>query len=188
MQLSSLMILLENIGIFHLTLSMNNSEILTTEERHIALCVDNIVHRHLLPRKSIRVSLPSVEHNFTYSTLTHLLLQEYNFNMVDTFLRTVTESARSGVEVSRIGATQPEILNEYFLKHDSYVIFTGIHKQESDIISSLREQLQELEKAGSWNYRARFVVVTSVHINLFIQNWLSKFLMKCGNTIMSWMC
>ena len=40
--------------------------------------------------------------------------------MVDTFLRTVTEAEQWAVEVSRIGATQPEILNEYFLKLDSY--------------------------------------------------------------------
>jgi hypothetical protein len=96
--------------------------------------------------------------------------------MVDTFLRTVTEGARCSVEVSRIGATQPEILNEYFLKHDSYIIFTGIQRQESDIISSVNEQLQELQNAGSWNYRARFVVVTSVHINVSIQELAFKIL------------
>ena len=80
--------------------------------------------------------------------------------------------------MSRIGATQQEILNEYFLKHDSYIIFTGIHKQESDIISSVSEQLQELQQAGLWNYRARFVVVKSVHINLSIQQLAFKILEK----------
>jgi hypothetical protein len=89
--------------------------------------------------------------------------------MVDIFLRIVTEGARWSVEVSRIGATQPEIMNKHFLKHDSYIIFTGIQKEGSDIISSLSEQLQGLQKEGSWNYRARFVVVTSVHINVSIQ-------------------
>jgi hypothetical protein len=96
--------------------------------------------------------------------------------MFDTFLRIVTEGARCSVEVSRIGATQTEKLNGYFLKHDSYIIFTGIHKEESDIISSVREQLQELQKAGSWNYRARFVVVTSVHINVSSQGLAFKIL------------
>jgi hypothetical protein len=66
----------------------------------------------------------------------YTILEEYNFNMVDTFLRIVTKGARWSVEVSRIGATQPEIMNEYFLKYDSYKIFTGIQKEESDIISS----------------------------------------------------
>ena len=129
MKLTTLMIFLEYLGIFQLTLSMNNWEILTTEHRHIALCVDNIVHRHLIPRQSLFVYLPPVERNVTCPTLTHTLLQEYNYNMVDTFLRTVTEGARWAVEGSRIGATQPEILNEYFLKTDRYIIFTGIHEE-----------------------------------------------------------
>jgi hypothetical protein len=34
--------------------------------------------------------------------------------------------------------------------------------------------LQELQKEGSWNYRARFVVVTSVHINVSIQELAFK--------------
>jgi hypothetical protein len=96
--------------------------------------------------------------------------------MADTLVRIITESARWSVEVSRIGATQPEILKEYFLKHDSFIIFTGIHKEESDIISSLSEQLQELQNEGSWNYRARFVVVASVHINVSIQELAFKIL------------
>jgi hypothetical protein len=78
--------------------------------------------------------------------------------------------------VSRIGATQSKIRNEYFLKHDSYIIFTGIHKEESDIISNLSKQLEELQKEGSWNYRARFVVVTSVRINVSIQELAFKIL------------
>jgi len=176
MQLIKILILLKSIGIYYPTLSINNLEILTTEQRHIVLCVDNIVHRHLLPRKSIRVSLPPVEYNITSPTQTHTQLQEYYFNMVDTFLRIVTEGTRWSVEVSRIGATQPEILNEYFLKHDSYIIFTGIHTEESDIISSVSKQLQELQNEGSWNYRARFVVVTSVHINVSIQELAFKIL------------
>jgi len=149
---------------------MNHFKILTADQRHILLGFDNKAYRHLLPKKSIRVSLPPVDHSVTSPTLLHILvhLQEYNFNMVDTFLRVVTEGARCSVEVSRIGATQPEIMNEYFLKHDSYIIFTGIQEEESDIISSVSEQLQELQKAGSWNYKARFVVVTSVHVNVII--------------------
>jgi len=176
MQLTTIMIFLEYLGIFHLTFSTNNLEQLTAEQRHIVLCVDNIVHRHLLPRNSLRVSLPSVDHNVTSPTLTHTHLQEYNFNMVDAFLRIVTDGARCSVEVSRIGAAQPEILNEYFLKHDSYIIFTGIQTEESDIISSVSDQLQELRKASSWNYRARFVVVSSVHINVSIQELAFKIL------------
>ena len=176
MQLTKVLILLESIGTIHLTLSMNYLEILTEEQRHIVLCADSIVHRHVLPRKSIRVSLPPVENNVTFHTLTHTHLQEYDFNMVDTFLRIITEGTRWSVEVSRIGATQPEIRNEYFLKYDSYIIFTGIHKEESDIISSLSKQLQELQNEGSWNYRARFVVVTSVHINVSIQELAFKIL------------
>jgi len=178
MQLTTVLIFLVYLRIFHLTLSINNLEILTTEQRHIVLCVDNIVHRHLLPRMSLRVSLPPVDYNVTSSKIIYTILQEYNFNMVDNFLRSVTEGARYSVEVSRIGATQPKILNEYFLKHDSYIIFTGIHKEESDIISSLSEQLQELQKEGSWNYRARFVVVTSVHINVSIQQLAFKILQE----------
>jgi hypothetical protein len=38
--------------------------------------------------------------------------------------------------------------------------------------------LQELQKEGSWNYRARFVVVTSVHINVSIQELAYKILEK----------
>jgi len=176
MQLTAVLIILGSLGKFHLTLSMNSLEILTEEQRHIVLCVDNIVHRHLLPRNSLRLSLPHVYHNVTSPTLTYTHLEEYNFNIVDTFLRIVTEGTRWSVEVSRIGATQPEMVNEYFLKHDSYIIFTGIYKEESDIISSLSEQLQELQNEGSWNYRARFVVVTSVHISLSIQELAFKIL------------
>ena len=118
MQLTTVIILLESLGNIQITLSMNSLEILTAEQRHIALCVDNIVHRYLLPRKYLCISQTPVQHNVTSPTLTHTHIQEYNFNMVNTFLRTVTEGAPWSVEVSRIGGTQPEILNEYFLKND----------------------------------------------------------------------
>jgi len=155
---------------------MNNLELLTAWQRDIVLCVHKIVHRHLLPRNSIRISLRPVDHNVTSPTLKNTLLQEYNFNMVDTFLRLVTEGARCSVELSRIGATQPQIINKYFLKHDSYIIFTGIQREETDIIWSVSEQLQELQNADSWNCRARFVVATSVHINAPIQKLTFKIL------------
>jgi hypothetical protein len=96
--------------------------------------------------------------------------------MVDTFLRIVTEDARWSVEVSRNGATQQEILKVHFLKHDNYIIFTGIHKEESDIILSVSKQLYQLRKAVSWNHRARFVVVTSVHIGVSIRELAYKLL------------
>ena len=176
MKITTVIIFLENLAIFHLTLSMNNWQLLTAEQRHLVLCVDKIVHRHLLPRKSIRISLPPVEQNVTSTTLKNTLLQEHNFNMVETFLRTVTEGARWSVELSRIGTTQPQIINEYFLKHDSYIIFIGIQREETDIIWSVSEQLQELQNADSWNYRARFVVVTSVHITVSPQELAFKIL------------
>jgi len=56
------------------------------------------------------------------------------------------------------------------------MIFTGIQKDISDIVLSLSEQLQELQNEGSWNYKARFVVVTSVHINVSIQELAFKIL------------
>jgi hypothetical protein len=96
--------------------------------------------------------------------------------MVDTFLRIVTEGARCSVELSRIGATKAQIVNEYVLKSDSYIIFTGIQREGSDILSSVSEQLQELQNADSWNYRPRFGVVTSVHIKGFIQELAFKIL------------
>jgi hypothetical protein len=90
MQLFKILILLESIGIFPLTLSMNNLDVLTTEQRHIVLRVNNIVHRHLLPRKSLRVSLPPVDYNVKFHISKQTHLQEYDFNMVDTFLRVVS--------------------------------------------------------------------------------------------------
>jgi len=93
-QLTTVLIFLESLAIFHLTLPLNNLEILTTEQRHIVLCVDNIIHRHLLPKKSLRVSPPPVYHNVTSPTFTYTHLQEYNFNMFDILLRIVTEDAR----------------------------------------------------------------------------------------------
>jgi hypothetical protein len=65
--------------------------------------------------------------------------------MEDTLLRIFTEAARCSAEVSRIGDTQPEIMNKYFIKYDCYIIFTGIQKEESDIISSVSDQLMELQ-------------------------------------------
>ena len=40
----------------------------------------------------------------------------------------------------------------------------------------MSEHLQELQKADSWNYRARFVVVTSVHIIVSTQELAFKIL------------
>ncbi|GFG32931.1 hypothetical protein Cfor_04102 [Coptotermes formosanus] len=174
MQLTRLMIFLEYLGILQLTFSMNKPELLAEEQRHIVLCVSNIVHQHLLPRQSLLVSTSSVRHNATTPTPTHTHLHEDDFDMVDTFLRNLSDSGRWSVEVSRLGAPEPEILNENFLKHDTYIIFTGIQKKQSDIIRSVSEQLYKLQKSGSWNYRARFVVLTSVHITVSTQELAFK--------------
>jgi hypothetical protein len=101
--------------------------------------------------------------------------------MADAFLRSISNVARWSVEVSRLGAPELEILNKYFLKHDSYIIFTGIQTEESDIIWSVGEQLDKLQETGSWNYRARFVVVTSVHITVSIQELAFKIFEEMWN-------
>jgi hypothetical protein len=78
------------------------------------------------------------------------------------------------VEVSKPGNTGLDTIHEDFRKHDSYIIFAGLHEEESRVLDSIIEQLNEIYKRVSWNFRARFIIVASTHVNVPLQQLTLK--------------
>lgn len=147
----------------------NEQSLLTTQHRHIVLCLNDIIHRHLKPRRSLLISLTS-------ASVGHLHLYANSVRTVDVFLRNLSDHIQWSVEVSKPGDTELHTTYEEFHKHDSYIIFTGLHEEESSVLGSITEQVNELYKRMSWNFRARFIFVAEIHVNVPLQQLTIKIL------------
>jgi hypothetical protein len=180
-------IFLECVGILQVASSTNEAALLTPEHRNILMCLRKIVHLHLIPRQALLISLPSVQNNVTVRELTHTHLHGDDFHLVDTFLQNASEDVQLSAQVSRPGVSQPETQQEGCCKLDSYIVFTGFQERESDVMDSLIEQLNVLESRGSWNFRAKFIIVSSVAetvsteklgLNIFEKMWKNYSVMR----------
>lgn len=92
------------------------------------------------------------------------------------FLRNLSDHMQWSVEVSKSGDTELHTTHEDFHKHDSYIIFTGLHEEESSVLDSITKQVNELCKRMSWNLRARFIFVAEIHVNVPLQQIAIKIL------------
>jgi hypothetical protein len=86
----------------------------------------------------------------------------------EAFLQNLNEHIQWSVEVSKSGGTELGAEYEDLHKHDAYIIFTGHHEEES-VLDSIAEQVNKLNKRASWNFRARFIFVVEIPVNVPLQ-------------------
>jgi hypothetical protein len=125
----------------------------------------------LTPSHTLLISLPIANNYVPVRKLTHTHPHGDEVRMFDLFVQNTSENVGQPVEVALPGVSEQETQHEECHKHDSYVVFTGIQEQGSDVLHSIREQLNVLQKRVSWNFRARFIVVTSLPVNISIQQF-----------------
>lgn len=172
MHVTTIIIFLECLGILQASFSTNDDALMTSKQRHILICLNEILQLHLTPRHTLLISLPSLPNNATVRKVTHKYPfgEDFDFHTVDAFLRKTSEDTGRSVQVSRPGAPEPETQHEDYFKFDSCVVFTGFEeKQDDEVLDSIIEQLNMLERRKTWNFKARFIVVASVAENVSLQ-------------------
>jgi hypothetical protein len=136
--------------------TLARNEILTAEQRYMALCLRTIIHRNFMPGLSLFVSLPNKE---CYGTMQKCdCLQLVNF-----ILEEIHQEALWPLHVVRTDFTTLEMTEEQLRIHHNYIIFTWPEEVQGDVIETLVTQLDYLQSASSWNPRSRFFVVVTVN-------------------------
>lgn len=131
-------------------------EILTAEQRYMALCLRSVIHRSFTPGQTLFVSLPNKG--------CHGTLQKCDcFQLVNFFLEEIHQDALWPFHVYRRDFVTFEVTEEQLRIHHNYIIFTWPEEVHGDIMETLVTQLEELQSAVSWNPRARFFVVVTVN-------------------------
>jgi hypothetical protein len=92
----------------------------------------------------------------------------------DAFLQNLSERTQWSVEVSKSGGTALDATHEDLQKHDAYIFFTGHHEEERGVLNSITEQVGKLYERVSCNFRARFIFVVEIPVNVPLQQLATK--------------
>jgi hypothetical protein len=132
--------------------------VLTTEQQHIALCVQKIAHQYFNHGRSTVVSMPPDLRNNSKRPLIHFPYSD-NVQLVDLVLQHLHEDKCCPVQML---PPKTELDPTAEINH-SYIIFIWREQEDEDIIDILRTQLNELidDELLQWNPRGRFVVIVT---------------------------
>jgi hypothetical protein len=163
MRLTGIIVFLEYLGMFQYAVWADGPSLLTAQHRQIVACLNNIVQSHLRPRGTLFITLSSTSagHKATARQLTG----SGDFGTVAAFLHSLNEHAQWAVEVSQYGGAELDVTYEDFHKHD-YIIFTGYREEASGVVHTIIEQVNKIYTRISWNFRARFIIVTEVYVTV----------------------
>jgi hypothetical protein len=150
------------LGMLHVALPLKDGHLLTSQERHMVLCVQSVIYQHFEPGLSVLIVFPSPapEETQTLHTLAPDPSNADYTRIIYFLLHTLSEVLSWPLEISCVGCRLPEILFNGFGKHNNYIIFTWA-KEGKDIMGNLFNQMEEMKKSSSWNSRARFLVVVT---------------------------
>ncbi|KDR17223.1 uncharacterized protein LOC110831897 isoform X2 [Zootermopsis nevadensis] len=135
------------------------NELLTSEQRYIALCLRSVIRRNFTPGQSLIVSFPKSGCQGSQTSPKCDSSQLVNFVLENTH-----QDVLWPLQVFQTEFLNLEMSDEQLRIHHNYVIFTW--PEEFDVIGTLVTQLEKLQSVVSWNPRAKFfIVVTENYIS-----------------------
>jgi hypothetical protein len=148
--------ILAAIGIIHPAVA----SLLTTEQRQLLSCVNNVLRRHFAAGRSLLLSLPAVQDDASQeSKLTQIGSDTNDADLVDSILMNTHYASHWPIYVS-VASEMP--LETTFLGQEKisyYVIILWPGPTDKEIIDNLLEQFDSFQNIESWNRRALFFVM-----------------------------
>jgi hypothetical protein len=139
------------------SVSTDSSTILTTQEQ-IALCVERVVDKYFTSERPVLVSMPKGEKEIRRSLVS---LSPYNSNrrLVSLTLNKLHENAGWAF---RLFTPLQKATGGVEIPH-SYIIFIWSEDDESDVIESVKTQVDRLKESegAAWNPEGKFLVVVT---------------------------
>ena len=137
-------------------MALIRNEPLTSERRYMALCLKSIIHGNFMPEETLLVSFPN---NWCNGNTT--LPKCHDVQLVDFVLENIHRDDLLSIHVHRPEDSSVQMTDDYLTMIDNYVIFTWPEEVHGDVIEALVSQIEDLMSVGSWNPRARFLVVVT---------------------------
>lgn len=132
---------------------------LTTAQHSVATCVDSIATRYFTPGKPLLVVVSTPKSRAKRPRVA-VIPHSDDFAMVDRLLANMNTKERWPILTTKQNVSIPE--NTTPDKHHGYILFLWKHDEDSDILTTLGDQLQKLEEyMYSFNRRGKFVVVVT---------------------------
>jgi len=166
-------------GIFHIV-SVRKDQLLPTEEPRMMRCV-TITHRQILI-----VSLPKTGYDVTrmQGTLAPVSPTSTNMAMVNLLLVRFNELT-SGLRTSRGQGSQ--LWKHYRTTvENNAIIFTWLGQGTQSVVENFTDQFDEIKFRGSYNSRAKFLVVVAWQVCRTLDFWHGKWRMSCGTITRLW--
>ena len=136
-------------------MSLIKNEPLTSERRYMAMCIRSVMHGNFMPEETLLVSFPNkCDGNTTLSKC-------HDVKLVDFVLENIHRDDLLLVNVYRPEDLSDQITDDHLTIIHNYIIFTWPEEVHGDVIEALVSQLENLMSVGSWNPRARFLVVVT---------------------------
>jgi len=137
-------------------MALIRNELLTSERHYMALCLRSIIHGNFMPEETLLVSFPK---NWCNGTTT--LPKCHDVQLVDYVLENIHRDGLLSIHVNRPEDLSVQMTDDHLTLIHNYIIFTWPEEVHGDLIEALVSQLENLMSAGSWNPRARFLVVVT---------------------------
>jgi hypothetical protein len=128
-------------------------ELLTSESRHIALCLKNIMHEQFPEGSLLLLSLP-----FSHGNIS----SEY-LNVLGLILKDINKGTQWPLYVFQPGDTQ-EISSVQANEFHVGVLFAW-ENEENALSEIILQQLDTLMSSTSWNPRSKFIVLVTTYVN-----------------------
>lgn len=149
-------------GILRVTLALQDDDLLSSEHSHMVLCVGITATQHFTHGRAISVSFPDKGSGIPERALAHFqtdserhLLHRILQHLHQKMLWQVTTTSTCDMS---LGVTYDD-----HWKMDSYIILLW-SGGDGDVLENLNDQLYALKNRGTWNNRAKFLVVVAEHL------------------------
>lgn len=137
-------------------MSLIKNEPLTSERRYMAMCIMSIIHGNFMPEETLLVSFPNNKCDGNRT-----LPKCHDVKLVDFVLENIHRDDLLLIHVYQPEDLYVQMTDDHLTIVHNYIIFTWPEEVHGDIIEALVSQLENLMSVGSWNPRARFLVVVT---------------------------
>jgi hypothetical protein len=134
------------------------NELLSTEQRQIALCVQMIAQQYFISARSLLVSMPRDSPANTGRPLIHFPYRD-NLHLVDLVLQNLNGNTCCPLQLFPADTTLHTVSEINYC----YIIFVWPQEPDGDSMDSLRSQMDMMRDSEiqQWNPRGRFVVIVT---------------------------
>lgn len=150
-------------GILRVTLASQDEDLLSPEHSHMALCVGITATEHFTHGRATSVSFPDIGSGNPERALAHFQTDSER-HLLHPILQHLHQKMLWQITTTRPSNTSLGVAYDDYWKMDSYIILLWSGGDVDVLMGNLNDQLGALKNRGTWNNRAKFLVVVDEHL------------------------